>query len=457
MSNVSGDLFYNYNIGQLHSLIKAKKIHYRDIVEECINRTKEIDPKYHVWSFFDEKDIINQISDNFSLTNSEYDMSGIPVAIKDIFNTKILPTQMGSSIWKNFTAGNDARVVHSLKEAGAIIAGKAVTAEFAVHKLNETLNPHDIKLTPGTSSSGSAVSVATRVCPVAIGSQTAGSIVRPASFTGVYGFKPSYGLIPRTGMLKTTDTLDSIGFFTVHFKDLLRVFDAVRVRGKNYPLSNGPLTDIKRQNKIKLKPWRVAFIKTYTWDNAEEYAKNSIEQYVNKVANLNDVEVEEIKLPKEFDRIHKLHSIIYRKALSYYFSKEYKTFDQMSDTMIDLIEQGLKISPADYNDAINEQHFLINSMDQIMKKHDVLISLSTAGVAPPREIEEKIDPSLIWNTLHLPTVAVPGFVNDNNIPFGFQVCSRKYNDYLLLNFLDYIYENEMIPKKINPVIKKNIL
>jgi Asp-tRNA(Asn)/Glu-tRNA(Gln) amidotransferase A subunit family amidase len=451
MSSLTGGLFLDYNIEQLHSLIRSKDINHREIVEECISKSKKIDPKYHIWSFFDEEEVIKQVSDKFLLTNSEYDMSGIPVAIKDIFNTKILPTQMGSPIWKNFIAGNDARVIHNLKEAGAIIPGKTVTAEFAVHKLNETLNPHDITITPGTSSSGSAVSVAMGVCPAAIGSQTAGSIVRPASFTGVYGFKPSYGLVPRTGMLKTTDTLDSIGFFTIHYKDLRRVFEAIRVRGKNYPLSNGPLTDIKRQNKNKSKPWRVAFVKTYTWNYAEQYAKNSIEQYIAKLSNLNDVEVKEVKLPKEFERIHELHSVIYKKALSYYFSKEYKTFDQMSDIMIDLIEEGLKISPADYNDAINEQLFFINSMDKIMQKYDVLLSLSTAGIAPPREIEEKIDSSLIWNTLQLPTAAVPGFTN-NNIPFGFQVCSRKYNDLLLLNFLDYIYEKEMIPQKMYPML-----
>ena len=158
-----------------------------------------------------------------------------------------------------------------------------------------------------------------------------------------------------------------------------------------------------------------------------------------------------MKLPKEFERIHELHSVIYKKALSYYFSKEYKTFDQMSDIMIDLIEQGLKISPTYYNDAINEQLFFINSIDKIMQKYDVLLSLSTAGIAPPREIEEKIDSSLIWNTLQLPTAAVPRFTN-NNLPFGFQVCSRKYNDLLLLNFLDYIYEKEMIPQKMYPML-----
>lgn len=128
----------------------------------------------------------------------------------------------------------------------------------------------------------------------------------------------------------------------------------------------------------------------------------------------------------------------------------------MSDVMKELIEEGLKISPKDYINAINEQNYFINSMDEIMKKYDVLITLSTAGVAPPREIKETIDSSLVWNTLHLPTVAVPNF-QYNNLPFGFQVCSRKYNDYLLLNFLDYIKEKKMIPEKMNPIISEIFL
>ena len=453
MKGLSGGLFFNHNIAQLHSLINEKKITFQNIVEACIERTRQIDPIYNIWASFDQDDIKSQIPKDITFRNENKKMIGVPVGVKDIFNTNSLPTQMGSSIWKNFTAGNDARVVHDLKEAGAIICGKTVTAEFAVHKLNETLNPHDEKLTPGTSSSGSAVSVATGVCPVALGSQTAGSIVRPASFTGVYGFKPTYGLIPRTGMLKTTDTLDSVGFFTIHYKDLRTVFESIRVRGKNYPMSNGPLSDIKRQNKNSSKPWKVAFIKTYAWDYAEGYAKNSIEEYINKISNIDNIEIKEIELPTEFESIHKLHSVIYKKALSYYFSKEYKTFDKMSDSMISLIEQGLKISPEDYIGAINKQSSLISTMDKIMKNYDTLITLSTAGAAPPRDQEEKIDSSLIWNTLQLPTVAVPGF-DYKGLPYGFQVCSRKYNDYLLLNFLDYINDKELIPEKMNPILEK---
>ncbi len=450
IKNKSNNLFYDNNINQLHSLIKNKEISYIDVIKETIQKTIEFDPKYHLWASFDEKELLSHIDNKRMPTSSDNDLTGIPVAVKDIFNTITLPTQMGSPLWKDFNAGNDARVVSNLKEAGAIVAGKTVTAEFAVHALNETLNPHDILLTPGTSSSGSAVAIAMGVCPVALATQTAGSIVRPASFNGIYGYKPSFGLVPRTGMLKTTDTLDTVGFFTIHYKDILKVFEAIRVKGKNYPISNEALTDKNRQYKDKSRPWRVAFFKTYTWGDAEDYAKNIMKSYIKKLENLNDLEVQEVELPSKFEKIHKLHSTIYKKALSYYFSNEYQDFDKMSEKMVDLIENGLKISPTEYYNAIQEQNDLCYSMDEILKQHDVLISLSTSGVAPPREIEEKPDPSLIWNTLQLPVVAVPMFVNIKNLPFGFQICSRKYNDYLLLNFLDYLGEKDMIPEKSNP-------
>ena len=139
-------------------------------------------------------------------------LNGIPFGIKDIFNTQVMPTTMGSPIWAGFVAGNNARSVDSILRKGALSFGKTITAEFAVHALNATLNPYDVSKTPGTSSSGSAVAVALGIVPFALGTQTAGSIIRPASFCGVWGFKPSFGLIPRTGVLKTTDSLDTVGF-----------------------------------------------------------------------------------------------------------------------------------------------------------------------------------------------------------------------------------------------------
>lgn len=445
------NLFFNYDIGQLHSLMDKKELHYKDIIEECARRTNEVNDKYFMWECFDQQKMYDQAD---AITrNIEYlkGLTYMPLAVKDIFNTQFFPTQMGSPLWKGFTPGNDARVVHNLKEAGAIVAGKSVTAEFAVHALNKTLNHHDVTLTPGTSSSGSAVAIALGVVPIALGTQTAGSIVRPSSFCGIYGFKPSFGLIPRTGMLKTTDSLDTIGFFTIHFKDLLRVFEAVRVHGRDYPLSNQALKDPNRQNKLDSRPWRVAFIKTYTWGKAESYAKESMLKYIDQLNRMKNIEVEMVDLPSEFDCSHDVHATIYNKTLFYYFKKEYQNAELVSDIMIELIEDGQKITLSDYSKAIEMQNRLIASMDQLMQEYDVLISLSTAGIAPLRNVIETPDPSLIWSLLHLPVIAVPAFTNGNNLPFGFQVCSRKYNDYKLLHFLGYLYDNNLIPRKMNPL------
>ena len=446
------NLFHDYSIKQLHSLVDQKEIQYLDLIEECIRKTESLGSRFHFWSSFDKKELFKQIDKNKTLSHLQNELLNIPVAVKDIFNTQILPTEMGSPIWKGFIAGNDARIVYNLKNAGAIIAGKTVTAEFAVHALNETVNPHDISLTPGTSSSGSAVSVALGICPLALASQTAGSLVRPASFNGIYGFKPSFGFLPRTGMLKTTDSLDTIGFFAAHYKDLLNVFDAIRVRGRNYPISHQALNDHKRQAKPLLRPWRVAFIKTYTWNEAEDYAQESVVEFVNKLSDLEGVEVDEINLPESFNQIHDIHSVIYNKALSYYFSKEYKSLDKMSDSMVTLIEKGKDLSPEEYYAAMSVQDKLCYEMDVIMENYDVLVSLSTSGIAPLREVQEKRDPALIWNTLHLPVVSVPVFVNEDGLPFGLQVCGRKYNDYLLLSFLDYLYERGVIPERMNPAL-----
>ena len=174
--------------------IKKKKITTSEIAEQCIERIEEYNDKYKVWVSYDEKKLHEQsdkISERIGNGESIRVLEGIPVGVKDIFNTYDFPTQMGSPLWKGFTAGNDARFVYYLKEAGAIIPGKTDTAEFAVHAIGNCLNPHDVTRTPGTSSSGSSVAVALGMTPAAIGTQTAGSIVRPASFCGVYGCKPS--------------------------------------------------------------------------------------------------------------------------------------------------------------------------------------------------------------------------------------------------------------------------
>ena len=439
-------IFKERSITQILADFKNGVMTPLDLAKECIEQSEKF-ANFEMWENFNPDFLLKQSaisSRRIKSSNKIGPLEGIPVGVKDIYNTIDFPTQMGSVLWKNFTPGNDARVVFYLKQAGAIVAGKTVTAEFAVHELNKTLNPHDITKTPGTSSSGSAVAVALGIIPVALGTQTAGSIIRPASFCGVYGYKPSFGTIPRVGMLKTTDSLDSIGFFTIHQEDLRLIFDSIRVHGPNYPFSYRAFKDKDRQNRPSNRPWNIGFVKTHTWEYAPEYAKQKMLSFVNKLSNTKDIELKEVELPASMSNSHSIHETIYNKSLSYYFEEEAKSAEFVSDIMNKMIREGRSISADRYITALREQVELCRIMDKFMQKYDALICLSTAGEAPDRGVLEKLDPALMWTLTHLPSINAPVFVSPNNLPFGLQITSRRYNDHLLMNLLTHLKEQCML-------------
>jgi len=442
-------LFIDHSIGEIIEKMDHRELSPAEVSRIALKNIKEQNKKYFAWVTYGSETLFERERKQNQIFNTGKPklLENIPVGVKDIFNTADFPTQMGSPLWKNFTPGNDARTVFNLKRQGAIVMGKTVTAEFAVHTLGKTLNPYDITKNPGTSSSGSAVAIALGMVPTATGTQTAGSIVRPASFCGVYGCKPSFGTIPRTGTLKTTDSLDTIGFFTIHQKDLRRVFDSLSVHGKDYPISNAALSDPARQTKPKSQPWRVGLARTHTWQHAPQYAKDTLEDFFKKLSKQKGIWTEEANLPGAIAQSHQIHETIYNKTLSYYFKGEHKKSDFVSPIMNYLIESGKKIEISDYMKAVTDQNELIRKMDSFFKDFDILISLSTAGEAPLRDVVELPDPALMWTLTHLPVVSVPIFRSPSGMPFGMQVVARKYNDYLLFSFLDQLRSMQLIPEK----------
>ena len=207
---------------ELSKKIKAGEFTCKEVMESCLSRIKKFEPEVKAWSYLDKDYLMNRAKEADDMRVSGKPLGplhGIPVGIKDIFATGDMPTECGTELRKGRITKNDATVVSLLRDSGAIIMGKTVTTEFAYFDPGKTCNPHDISRTPGGSSSGSAASVASYMCPLSIGSQTNGSIIRPASYCGVYGFKPTFGLVSRFGALRQSRFLDQVGFF--HFlKDL---------------------------------------------------------------------------------------------------------------------------------------------------------------------------------------------------------------------------------------------
>jgi Asp-tRNA(Asn)/Glu-tRNA(Gln) amidotransferase A subunit family amidase len=434
-------VFLHASIKELCRRLAAGSLTPLDLAEETIRRISSDDPRCKAFVAHDAE-LLRQgaraAEERLKQGKAVRMLEAIPVGIKDIMNTADYPTQMGSPLWKGFTPGNDARVVFNLVRQGALVAGKTVTAEFAVHTLNETKNPHDPARTPGTSSSGSAVAVAAGMVPLAVGTQTAASIVRPASFCGVYGCKPSFGLIPRTGILKTTDTLDTVGFFTSHAEDMVLAFDSLRVHGPNYPLSNAALSDHARQGQPVGRPWRVALVKTHTWEYAPAYARSALAHFAEKAAAFPGIEIIEANLPEEMNTAHQVHATIYNKTLAYYFQGEYQRAELVSPSMRSLIEEGLKITPKTFLDALEAQRWMCGAMDEFFAQYDIMLSLATAGEAPLRTEEEAPDPALMWTMTHLPVICAPVFRSPTALPFGLQIVARRYDDYKLFRFVDLL-------------------
>lgn len=427
---------------ELRELLGSGETTPTKIAKACLAQIKRLDDKLSGWETIDESVIQTQLDKLSTQENTTLPLCGIPVGVKDIYNTVDMPTQMGSPLWKGFTPGNDARVVHNLRLAGALILGKTTTAEFAVHYQDKTRNPHDFTRSPGTSSAGSAVAVATGMVPVALGSQTAGSICRPASYCGVYGMKPTFGVMPRTGVLKTTDSLDSLGFFTRSVDDLKLMFDACRVKGRGYEFVH---RYIDSYTPAPDKTYRVGFIKHPKWDLAHDYAIEAIHTFSDTLSTLPNIEITEAFMPPEGYAIHEIHERIYDKALSYYFAEEAKKHTLISPIFYDIVARGQTISTDQYQKDLQQQAYLTQWFDTYYSDFDILFTLTTAGDAPVGLTTPDIpDSNLIWTFLGMPMVSVPVFTSPNGLPYGALFVARKYQDPLLLDFLDTLARHNIL-------------
>lgn len=429
-------------------LIAAGQLTSAELAESCLDRIRELDPVLHAWAYLDEARALGMargFDERRERGESAAPFHGVPLGVKDIFNTKEMPTEMGSLVWHAFTPGNDARVVETLGWYGCYPLGKTVTAEFGVHHPGPTLNPYDVTRTPGTSSSGSAVAVATGMVPVALGSQTAGSTIRPASYCGVYGFKPSFGLLPRTGMLKTTDTLDHIGLLARDIGDLVLLLDSARVSGQDYPLVHGTL-DLPGNGSRGDLPWRVGLVRGPQWADAEGYAQRALEQLVDRLALLEGVTVQEVELRDEFSYIHPVHQTIYCKELSYYFRDELEQADLVSSTFREMVEQGRRTTPAEYRDALGFQARIAALLDEQFDGVDVILTLAAGGEAlVGLDAVDRPDNCLIWTFCGAPSLTVPAFVGPAGLPFGAQLVARKYDDDRLLAFAQMLRSEGVVP------------
>ena len=424
----------NNSAAEMVQSIKKGEITSEELVKKYIEQIKKKEKDVGAWKFFDEELAINQAKEKDSLHQSgkHGDLHGIPIGIKDIFDTEDMPTTDGTEIHKKNPSLNDCTVVSKLKQAGAVIMGKTVTCELAYYSPGKTKNPHDLNRTPGGSSSGSAAAVASHMVPLAVGSQTNGSVIRPASYCGVVGYKPTKGLISRHLVLQVSRKLDQVGVFSNSVEDAALISEQLIGYDKQDPdTSLNPKP--KLLNACKQKPPMepvLAYINLPFMNELEEDAKEGFEEIKDEIKNELKSKVNEVELPEGFKGIPEWHKIIMESDMATSFSKEYKSFkNKLSNKIVEAIERGQKYTSVEYNDALSKIDAANTYFKQFFHDYDAILTPSATGEAP-KGLEFTGNPIFctIWTYCGMPSISLPLLQGKNSLPVGVQLVSSLFDD-----------------------------
>jgi len=357
---------------------------------------------------------------------------GVPIAVKDIIDTIDFPTAFGSPIHEGRYAVTDATVVRRLRAAGAVVYGKTVTTEFATYQPGPTRNPHNLEHTPGGSSSGSAAAVAAGIVPVALGSQTNGSVIRPASFCGVYGFKPSAGLLPRTGVFEQSPSLDQLGLFARSVEDLALVAEIMSGDDGQDEASRAvaprQLLSVCR-TEPPLEP-KFCFVKTPWWNQVDEEARLAYEEFVEALEGV----VVTAELPAIVEQAVQWHRQVHEPELAFALQREYRNHPgQLSAALRQQIERGMAAPAVDYLAARDRMPHVTCAFDEYFEHYDAILAPASLGPAP-RGLESTGNPLMqtVWTFGGLPSVNLPLLRLSGGLPLGVQAVGRFNDDARLL-------------------------
>ncbi len=407
----------------------------QELVSACFSRIDEMEDSIGAWAHLDRECALEQArqADEYrSRGLATGALHGLPVGIKDIIDTSDYPTECGTVLHQGRRPDKDATLVSLLREAGAIILGKTVTTELAVFSPGKTSNPHNSEHTPGGSSSGSAAAVSAAMAPLAVGTQTNGSVIRPASYCGVYGFKPSFARISRHGVLRQSTPLDTIGVFARNLPDLALIADVLmRYDGQDESMTPVAPPCIARvmAEAIPADP-HIAFIRTPKWDRVEQATKDGFRELIDAVNQRFSKTVEVYDLPDQFSEIYEDHRIIMEVDLGKSFANEYRDGkSKLSDVLVEMIERGQKDSDREYHTAVGKIKDYNECLDEILEEYDAILTPSTLGAAPVG-LEATGNPIMntIWTLCGTPAINIPLLQNPQGLPLGVQLVGARGDD-----------------------------
>jgi Asp-tRNA(Asn)/Glu-tRNA(Gln) amidotransferase A subunit family amidase len=395
------------------------------VVRACLARIAEHEPVVRAWTNFDPERALAEARSR-DRAASRGPLHGVPIGIKDVIDTFDMPTEMGSPIYRGHRPPADAACVALLRAAGAVILGKTVTCEFAGVTPAATTNPHDETRTPGGSSSGSAAAVADCMVPVALGTQTGGSVLRPASYCGVIGYKPTYNAFSRVGVKAAAEGLDTVGVIARSLDDIA-LLRAVLLGRTPAPLVAAP-------------PPRIGLTRTHLWDHAKPETVAAVEDAAERLAEAGATIID-VNLPDAFAELKEAREVVNDCERAVAMADEWHRHrDLISERLQKIVQRGLDALPRDYARAVRLAERCRGELEGAFGAADMLLAPCVRGEAP-EGLHYTGDPGFqaLWTLLHVPTLTLPTAVGPNGLPVGIQLVGRRHDDEHLLASSKWIF------------------
>ena len=401
---------------EIAAAVRAGRLTCEAVVRACLDRIAAREAAVQAFAHIDPEQAL-ATARALDRSGARGPLAGVPFGVKDIIDTSDLPTEWGTPIHRGRRPERDAACVALTRRAGGILVGKTVTTEFANLHPGKTRNPHDVTRTPGGSSSGSAAAVADLMVPIALGTQTTGSTIRPASFCGVFGYRPTYGEHRLHGVMEASGSLDTLGILARSIEDIALYRDVL------LGVAPEPIADAAR-------PPRIGFCRTHNWDQVEPATQALMETAARRLGAAG-APVSDVRLPDDFARLDEAHRWIssFEFARTFTWEIEHR-WDAISDTLRQgRIADGLSCSLARYREMQELAARCRQRIDAVWDDCDVLLAPAALGEAPVGLPAFAGAPLyMMWTVLHLPTVTLPVFHGPAGMPIGVQLLARRHDD-----------------------------
>ena len=427
---------YELTAAQAARLIRDRQLSPVELVESLLSRVDSLESRLNAWVYLDRETVLSdaeQKRSDLGTGASIGPLHGVPIGLKDIYYTAGIPTTACSKVYADFVPTYDATTVALLKGAGAIMLGKTVTTEFACLDPSPTLNPWNPAHTPGGSSSGSAVAVATGMCPVALGSQTVGSVLRPASYNGVVGFKPTYGRVSRYGVIPVSWSLDTMGWMARTVEDAGLLLQVMAGYDPEDPVASRlEIPDFLAVLEAPQAP-RIGLLRGFFHENADSETQQHVSGIVERLSQAGAT-VEELTLPDSFSTaIEDQRTIMSVEAASFHQPMYERQAQDYQPKLREMLRRGLEIDGVSYSRALERRRHFITDMELLAEKADVLLTPSTPtpALADLTNTGNTIFQGP-WTSCGLPAITVPSGLADSGLPLGIQLIAGPFQEPRLL-------------------------